>query len=65
MFLHPDLDTFCIFPWRPQHGKVARFVCDVYQGDGKPFQGDPRYVLKQALKEAEDMGYRFDVGPEW
>ena len=60
MFLHPDLDTFCIFPWRPQHGKVARFVCDVYQGDGKPF----RYVLKRALKEAEEMGYRFDVGPE-
>ena len=64
MFLHPDLDTFCIFPWRPQHGKVARFVCDVYQGDGKPFPGDPRYVLKRALKEAEEMGYRFDVGPE-
>ena len=64
MFLHPDLDTFCIFPWRPQHGKVARFVCDVYQGDGKPFPGDPRYVLKGALKEAEEIGYRFDVGPE-
>ena len=29
LFLHPDLDTFCIFPWRPQHGKVARFICDV------------------------------------
>ena len=28
--LHPDLDTFCIFPWRPQHGKVARFICDIY-----------------------------------
>ena len=29
LFLHPDLDTFEIFPWRPQQGKVARLICDV------------------------------------
>ena len=23
MYLYPDLDTFTIFPWRPQQGKVA------------------------------------------
>ena len=27
MYLYPDLDTFEIFPWRPQQGKVARLVC--------------------------------------
>ena len=27
MYLHPDLDTFTIFPWRPQQGKVARLRC--------------------------------------
>ena len=64
MFLRPDLDTFTIFPWRPQQGKVARFICDIYKPDGTPFEGDPRYVLKKILKEAEDMGYQFDVGPE-
>ncbi len=64
MYLYPDLDTFEIFPWRPQQGKVARFICDVYKPDGTPFEGDPRYVLKKVLKEAEEMGYRFDVGPE-
>lgn len=64
MYLHPDLDTFEIFPWRPQQGKVARLICDVYCPDGTPFEGDPRYVLKKVLKEAEDMGYRFNVGPE-
>lgn len=64
MFLYPDLDTFCIFPWRPQHGKVARFICDVYRADGTPFEADPRYVLKQTIKEVEKMGYQFDVGPE-
>ncbi|MDR1764875.1 MAG: type I glutamate--ammonia ligase [Lachnospiraceae bacterium] len=64
MYLYPDLDTFDIFPWRPQQGKVARFMCDVYRPNGQPFEGDPRYVLKKALKEARDMGYRFNVGPE-
>ncbi len=64
MYLHPDLDTFTIFPWRPQQGKVARIICDVYGTDQKPFEGDPRYILKKVIKEAADMGYQFDVGPE-
>lgn len=64
MFLHPDLDTFTIFPWRPQQGKVARIICDIYRPDGTPFEGDPRYILRKVVQEAEDMGYVFDVGPE-
>lgn len=64
MYLYPDLDTFAIFPWRPQQGKVARLVCDVYRPNRTPFEGDPRYVLKKVLKEAKDMGYTFQVGPE-
>ena len=64
MYLHPDLDTFAIFPWRPQQGKVARLICDVYTPDGKPFEGDSRNVLKKVIKEAADMGFVFDVGPE-
>lgn len=64
MYLYPDYDTFEIFPWRPQQGKVARLVCDVYRPNKEPFEGDPRYVLKKALKEAADMGYTFHVGPE-
>ncbi|MDD3369576.1 MAG: type I glutamate--ammonia ligase [Lachnospiraceae bacterium] len=64
MFLYPDYDTFTIFPWRPQAGKVARLLCDVYRTDGTPFEGDPRYILKQVVKEAADMGYVFNVGPE-
>ena len=27
-------------------------------------ENDPRYILKKVLKEAEDMGYEFNVGPE-
>ncbi|BCN29986.1 type I glutamate--ammonia ligase [Anaeromicropila herbilytica] len=64
MYLYPDLDTFEMFPWRPQQGKVARLICDVYRPDGTPFEGDPRYILKKVLKEASDMGYTFKVGPE-
>ena len=64
MYLYPDYDTFEIFPWRPQQGKVARLICDVYTPDGKPFEGDPRWILKKTIKEANDLGYRFDVGPE-
>lgn len=64
MYLYPDYDTFEIFPWRPQQGKVARLVCDVYRPNGEPFEGDPRYVLKKVLQEAARMGYTFHVGPE-
>lgn len=64
MYLRPDLDTFSILPWRPQHGRVARLICDVYTPEGNAFEGDPRNILKKVLKEAEDMGYSFNVGPE-
>lgn len=64
-YLYPDLDSFAIFPWRPRHGRVARLICDVHDPDGKPFVGDPRHVLKRALKRAEEMGFdAFNVGPE-
>lgn len=64
MFLYPDPDTFVIFPWRPQQGKVARIICDVYRPDGEPFAGDPRQVLKRVSAQAARMGYRLEVGPE-
>lgn len=64
MYLKPDLDTFVIFPWRPQKGKVARFICDVYTPAGEPFVGDPRYILKKTMAEAKEMGYDFNVGNE-
>lgn len=63
-YLYPDLDTFTVLPWCPKERKVARMICDVYNPDGTPFEGDPRYVLKRALKKAAEMGYQFMVGPE-
>ncbi len=64
MYLHPDYSTLEIFPWRPQQGKVARLICDVYRPGATPFEGDPRYVLKRAIREAEEMGFTFRVGAE-
>ena len=64
MYLYPDLNTFEIFPWRPQQGKVARMICDVHRPDGTPFDSDPRYVLKRVLEDARPDGYEFNVGPE-
>lgn len=64
MYLCPDLSTFAIFPWRPQQGKVARIICDIYRPDQTPFEGDPRYILKRVLARAKELGYQLDVGPE-
>lgn len=64
LYLHPDLDTFAIFPWRPHSGRVARLICDIYTSDGKPLVCDPRMVLKREVARAEKMGYIFNVGPE-
>lgn len=64
MYLYPDLDTFAILPWRPQLGKTARIICDVYNTDGTPFEGDPRHILKKESAAAKEMGYDFLVGPE-
>ena len=64
MFLKPDPSTYAVLPWEPSDKKVARFICDVYTPDGKPFEGDPRYILKRVMKEAEELGFQYNVGPE-
>lgn len=64
MYLHPDPSTFEIFPWRPQQGKVARLLCDVYKCDGTPFESDSRQILKRTIKRAQEKGYTMEVGSE-
>lgn len=64
MYLHPDYETFEILPFRPHQGKVARMICDVYKPNGTQLENDPRYILKKVIRQAEDMGYIFNVGPE-
>ncbi|MCP8310376.1 MAG: type I glutamate--ammonia ligase [Candidatus Methylarchaceae archaeon HK01M] len=62
MFLMPDIETYAILPWTD--GKIARIMCDVYLSEGKPFEGDPRFILKRVLKKASKMGFKYKVGPE-
>ena len=64
LFLRPDLSTISIVPWRPLDSGVCRVFCDVYEPDGAPCVRDTRYILKQAVKAAKDMGVQIDFGPE-
>lgn len=65
MILRPDVSTFATLPWRSQDGaNEARFICDVHHPNGRPFEGDPRFVLKRQLQLAKEMGYTMNVGPE-
>ena len=65
MLLKPDLDTYCVIPWDEEDGmNVARFICDVNTPNNQPYESDPRYILQKVLKEAEDLGYIFNTGPE-
>ncbi len=64
LYLKPDLDTFAILPWRPQNGKVARFLCDICREDGSEYEISSRWILKKSLERAAAMGYTFQVNPE-
>ncbi len=64
LFLKPDTETYSIVPWLTENGKTARFICDIYRADGKPYSEDPRFVLKKAIEEAAEMKFEYNVGPE-
>ena len=64
VYLKPDIDTFTILPWRPQQGKVARFLCDLMDQEGNDIAESPRYILRRVLKKAKQQGYSFDLDPE-
>jgi len=65
MVAMPDPSTFAILPWRPrEHSAVARMFCDIVRPGGEPYESDPRWVLKQNLKQAAASGFTYYVGPE-
>lgn len=64
MIAMPDTSTFTLLPWRPTDKSVAKMFCDILNPDGSPYAGDPRYILKRAMKKAADLGFTFYVGPE-
>lgn len=64
MLLSPDLDTFAVFPWKSEYGRIGRLICDVSLPDGSAFPGCPRAVLKKQVARAAALGLRVMVGPE-
>jgi glutamine synthetase len=64
MILKPDLNTFRIFPYDDEGGRVARLICDVYNPDETPFPGCPRRALKLQIDRAAAMGYEMMAGVE-
>ncbi|MBQ9061410.1 MAG: glutamine synthetase [Eubacterium sp.] len=61
--LEPDLDTFAILPWRPSHGRVARFLCRLTDENGHQLRESSRYILRSIMKRAADLDYTFDLNP--
>jgi len=64
LLMKPDPETFSLLPWRPDEFGVCRFICDIYNTDGKPFDGDPRTVLRRSLEKINKKGYEYNIGPE-
>jgi glutamine synthetase len=65
MYFLPDPETYALLPWRgTDTARTARLICDVADPDGQPFAGDPRSNLKRVLRQAEQLGYTMQVGPE-
>ena len=61
----PDPTTFRLMPWKAGETKVGRMICDVVTPDGKPYDGDPRHVLRLALERMQSLGFdTFNIGPE-
>ena len=66
MLAVPDPTTFDLLPWRPEEkDAVARMFCDIRVPGGGPYEGDPRWIMRRALKRAEEMGFdAYNIGPE-
>src|SRR3954465_8676351 len=65
MIAMPDPQTFAILPWPPAENATALMFADVQVPGGEPYEGDPRWILRRALKRAEDMGFdAYNIGPE-
>ncbi len=64
MIAKPDPNTFVVLPWSLEDTKQARMFCDILLPDKTPYEGDPRYILKKNIAEAEKLGFKYYVGPE-
>ena len=64
MRLELDVDTYAVLPWSPEDSRRARIFCDIFTPDNKPFEGDPRGVLKRQIAKIAERGWTYNIGPE-
>ncbi|AEE16132.1 glutamine synthetase family protein [Treponema brennaborense] len=64
LFIVPDPATLAVLPWRPQHGRVVRFYCNIRYPDGAPFAGDSRLILQQTADKIRELGYTCKIGTD-
>lgn len=64
LVLKPVLESFAILPLNADVHKIARFMCRVFDAQGKPYHSDPRQVLDRNVAYAKDLGYDYFTGPE-
>ena len=60
----PDPASFVILPESVEHRKTAKLNCDIYEPNGKRFEGDVKYVLEKMVQKAARLGYIYNTGPE-
>lgn len=59
-----DPDTYAVLPWSLEERRRARIFCDIQMPDGRPFEGDPRGVLKRMIAKIAERGWTYNIGPE-
>jgi glutamine synthetase len=60
----PALNSFVILPEEIEKRKTAKLNCDIYEPNGRRFEGDTKYVLEKIVNKAKKMGYIYNTGPE-
>jgi len=60
----PDPKSFVILPEEIEKRKTAKLNCEIYEPNGKRFEGDAKYILEKVVNKARKSGYVYNVGPE-
>ena len=64
MIAKPDPSSFVILPEVIERRSTAKMNCDIYEPNGKRYEGDPKYALERMMDKARDMGFIYLTGPE-
>ena len=52
----PDPSSFVIIPKDIEKRKTAKINCDIYETNGKRFEGDTKYCLERIVDKAKKLG---------